>query len=64
MSEQNPNQNPVPSPCVSICALDMNDVCVGCHRTGDEITRWWSMDNAEKRATLEKAKEREKDSYL
>lgn len=62
MSEQ--NQNIVPSPCVSICALDMDDVCVGCHRTGDEITRWWSMDNAEKLATLEKAKEREKQAYL
>lgn len=64
MSEQSRNQNEVPSPCVSICALDMNDVCVGCHRTGDEITRWWGMDKAQKLATLGKAKEREKDSYL
>lgn len=63
MSEQKQN-NTVPSPCVSICALDMDDVCVGCHRTGDEITRWWTMDNAEKLATLEKAKERETQSYL
>ncbi len=57
-------QNEVPSPCVSICALDMNDVCVGCHRTGDEITRWWCMDKAEKLATLERAKEREKSALL
>ena len=30
------------SPCVSICTLDDENVCVGCHRTLDEITRWSS----------------------
>ncbi|WP_197470208.1 MULTISPECIES: DUF1289 domain-containing protein [unclassified Oleiphilus] len=56
--------NEVPSPCVSICALDVNDVCVGCHRTGDEISRWWGMDNTEKKKILELAKEREQKSYI
>ncbi len=28
------------SPCVSICTLDDDDVCVGCSRTLDEITHW------------------------
>ena len=28
------------SPCVSICMLDDENVCVGCHRTLDEITYW------------------------
>lgn len=64
MSGKDTNQDVVKSPCVSICALDMDDVCVGCHRTGDEITRWWLMDNAEKRATLEKVKEREKRAHI
>ena len=54
----------VPSPCASICALDMDDVCVGCHRTGDEITRWWCMEKAEKLAVLEKVKEREKSALI
>ena len=56
--------NEVPSPCVSICALDVNDVCVGCHRTGDKISRWWGMDNTEKKKILELAKEREQKSYI
>lgn len=30
------------SPCVSICTLDESDVCVGCHRTMEEITHWSS----------------------
>lgn len=33
----------VPSPCVSICALDADDVCVGCFRTGREISQWGRM---------------------
>jgi len=53
------DSNEVSSPCVSICALDENDVCVGCYRTGDELTRWWGMNNTEKSATLELAKARE-----
>ncbi len=28
------------SPCVSICTLDDNNVCLGCSRTLDEITHW------------------------
>jgi predicted Fe-S protein YdhL (DUF1289 family) len=54
----------MPSPCVSICALNEDDVCVGCYRTGDEITRWWGMDNSEKRQVLAKVKERETQSYI
>lgn len=54
----------VQSPCVSICALDVNDVCVGCHRTGEEISRWWNMNDEEKQKILELAREREKKSYI
>ncbi|KAF1031946.1 MAG: hypothetical protein GAK37_00646 [Pseudomonas sp.] len=45
-------EKPVRSPCVSICALDDNDICTGCQRTVDEITRWSRMDNAERRVVL------------
>ena len=31
---------PPPSPCVSICTLDDNRVCLGCRRTLEEIRRW------------------------
>ena len=31
-------ERPVASPCVSICALDEQDICTGCQRTVDEIT--------------------------
>lgn len=49
----------VGSPCVSICALDEHEVCIGCQRTGDEILRWTTMTNCERKAVLEKVAERE-----
>lgn len=54
----------VRSPCVSICALDKDDICVGCHRSGDEITRWTRMNNEERRDVLRKVAEREQKSLI
>lgn len=55
MSQQ---EKPVASPCVSICALDDDDICTGCQRSIDEIRRWGRMDNAERREVLLLAHER------
>lgn len=46
------HEKPVRSPCVSICALDEGDLCVGCQRTGAEIAGWGRMSNDERRAVL------------
>ncbi len=48
----------IASPCISICALDAEDICVGCYRSGQEITRWSVADNTERRAILASAAER------
>lgn len=47
-----PLEKPVRSPCVSVCVLDEDDVCVGCQRTGTEVARWGKMNNEERRAVL------------
>lgn len=57
-------QDRVRSPCVAVCALDENDVCIGCHRTGDEILRWTSMTNDERRQVLEMVARREESSLI
>ncbi|MFL1483389.1 DUF1289 domain-containing protein [Marinobacter sp. LN3S78] len=57
-------QDRVRSPCVAVCALDENDVCIGCHRTGDEILRWTSMTNEERRQVLELVARREQNSLI
>jgi predicted Fe-S protein YdhL (DUF1289 family) len=49
----------VKSPCVAICALDENDMCIGCYRSGEEITQWGEMDNEQKRGVLKKVAARE-----
>lgn len=48
----------VASPCVHICALDEEDICIGCHRAMDEILRWGRMDDAERRRVLARCAER------
>lgn len=57
-------QNRVRSPCVAVCALDENDVCVGCQRTGDEIRRWTTMTNDERRQVLQYVAHREEKNRL
>ncbi|MFP6848103.1 MAG: DUF1289 domain-containing protein [Pseudomonas sp.] len=46
------SERPVASPCVHVCALDEDDICIGCQRTVAEITRWSLMDNTERRDVL------------
>jgi len=41
------------SPCVGICALDDDGVCLGCHRTSAEIARWIQMNDDERLRLME-----------
>jgi hypothetical protein len=49
----------VASPCIKVCALDDDEICMGCYRSLDEIDRWMRCSNEEKKAILELAKQRE-----
>ncbi|MFT3857615.1 MAG: DUF1289 domain-containing protein [Aquabacterium sp.] len=46
------------SPCVRLCTLNDDDVCVGCGRTLADITGWSRMDAAAQRACIERARAR------
>ncbi|WP_298674870.1 DUF1289 domain-containing protein [uncultured Sphingomonas sp.] len=47
------------SPCILVCVMDKaSGLCLGCHRTLDEIARWSAMSDTEKRAVLAKLEER------
>ena len=48
----------IESPCISICALDDDDICMGCFRSVNEITRWSQADDNERKAILEVSGER------
>jgi hypothetical protein len=38
----------IESPCVNICQLDSQDVCIGCLRSRSEIARWTQMSDWER----------------
>lgn len=41
------------SPCVGVCALDDDGLCLGCHRTSAEIARWIQMNDDERLRLME-----------
>lgn len=54
MTELAANLQPVASPCISICRLDENDVCIGCFRTAREITEWLSYSDEKRSEIMER----------
>lgn len=57
-------ERPVASPCVHVCALDEDDLCTGCQRNVDEISRWSRMNNDERRQVLLRCHERARDKGI
>jgi predicted Fe-S protein YdhL (DUF1289 family) len=41
-------KDPLISPCIRNCQLDDNDICIGCHRSLDEV-KSWRLDSIERR---------------
>ncbi len=46
------------SPCLNICTLGDDNVCLGCFRSLEEIVGWARMTAAEQHATIARAKGR------
>jgi predicted Fe-S protein YdhL (DUF1289 family) len=53
-----PSPDPLASPCVRNCCLDDDNVCMGCGRALEEIVAWGTASDADKRAILERSRER------
>ncbi|MDT8438825.1 MAG: DUF1289 domain-containing protein [Wenzhouxiangellaceae bacterium] len=53
MSDPALQLQPIESPCVSICRLDDDGVCVGCFRTAGEIAGWLGYSDDERRAIMQ-----------
>jgi uncharacterized protein len=52
----------VASPCVNVCTLDAQSICIGCGRTIDEIASWSRLSVEEQRAVCERAVRRKQSS--
>lgn len=48
----------VPSPCVRLCTLDDDDICVGCGRHIREITGWSAADAQTRRRIVDASQRR------
>ena len=46
------------SPCIRICCLDEQNVCLGCFRTLDEIKDWTSTDKSARALVLQRCAQR------
>jgi uncharacterized protein len=58
---KNAHEDQLSSPCVRMCCLDDNDICLGCFRSLDEIKNWSQADKQTRQHFLTNAKNREKD---
>tara|TARA_B110000503_G_C6916540_1_gene316893 strand:- start:338 stop:598 length:261 start_codon:yes stop_codon:yes gene_type:complete len=52
----------ITSPCVSICAMNEKDLCIGCYRTSKEIREWLLMEDDERLDVIVKAGERAREN--
>jgi uncharacterized protein len=48
----------VESPCINVCTLDPQKVCIGCGRTIEEIAAWSRLGHEERLAVCERAERR------
>lgn len=48
------------SPCIKVCKLDRDGVCMGCFRSIEEISAWAMLSADQKRGVLENSRLRER----
>jgi hypothetical protein len=49
----------IESPCLFICTLE-DGVCIGCHRTKEEISNWTTYTDSEKQMVLDRLKKKKR----
>jgi len=42
----------IPSPCIGVCSLNTENICVGCFRAQEEIWDWLDYSEQERSAAL------------
>ena len=53
----------IPSPCVKICT-HVDGMCIGCHRTADEIKEWKTTYTDKQKEELLKELKKREESYI
>lgn len=50
------------SPCVALCKLTEEDICIGCKRSIEEIINWRTYTDNQKKAVLARLENSEKEA--
>jgi len=50
--------NKIPSPCIHVCVHDLDDICMGCYRSIDEIRGWYKFTDKEKIQVIKHTEQR------
>jgi len=51
-------KNTIKNPCIQVCTLDDEKICLGCHRSAEEIRGWHTMSDEQKLKVLANTEER------
>ena len=43
---------PIVSPCQNVCKIE-NNICIGCHRTLEQISNWTKMSDEERKKIMQ-----------
>lgn len=52
-NDAEPQPATILTPCTGVCRLDSHGHCIGCRRSGEEIGRWRTMSDAERRYVMD-----------
>jgi predicted Fe-S protein YdhL (DUF1289 family) len=55
------SETKVYSPCLGVCVLDEDELCIGCFRLLSEITWWDTFENEEKKMIILACKDRKEE---
>jgi len=58
LTEPASNLPEIESPCIGLCSLNEDDVCIGCYRTATEIAGWISYTPDRRKSIIEMLPER------
>lgn len=66
MREPNPtlHSKQIKSPCIKVCSLNSESICIGCFRSIDEISNWSKLTNEEKSVILKNIDQKRGKSYV
>jgi len=63
MSGDNQKEEFVYSPCLGVCVIDDDEMCIGCFRLLTEIQWWPTFDQKERKHIVDACSERKKEYW-